>query len=659
MSSIPPPHRHIFAMLRQNLTPHVDFPGRPSKASSVAIASVAGNPLLLLFRYGSPGLVALFSLGLFLPSGSLAVPPNREILTQVASVPNQTANVIYVSPATGNDNNPGTQQSPFRTLTKAASAAQPNTAIILAPGTYSSATGEQFPILLQPNVTLQGNPTNKGQDILIVGGGWYTSRTSAKQNITILGANGGKISGVTITNPNERGYGLWIESSSLIVTQNTFKGSTHDGISVVGISAPIIQDNLFMGNGANGITIFGNSRPEVRNNDFQNTGFGINIAQNAAPFLIGNRIFDNKDGVVIQANARPVLRDNQIERNQRDGIVAIAQSLPDIGNSREPGRNVIRNNGRYDLNNGTKGQSILAYGNQLSPNKITGAIEVGGSYTPTAVPSPLVSQLVNSQSQSEQPVAVVANDPATMTPINTTSSLPVFIPESNSSTANPINIPVTPPSPPQPIVAANPINIPVTPPSPPQPIAVTNPVNIPVPQPESPRLPPPPPPAPTTSQASAPELLVSLFSRLVFNRPTPVTPSPRSTPQTRPVPSSIPQPLTLPTSISASGTLPVPGPNIPLGSGGGELPNELAYGRGSTLPPLSSTALGLRYRVVVEGNSDGEYRRVRSIIPEAFRTVVAGRQVIQAGAFRDQSRANWVLQQLTRNGLRARIELMN
>jgi hypothetical protein len=32
---------------------------------------------------------------------------------------------------------------------------------------------------------------------------------------------------------------------------------------------------------------------------------------------------------------------------------------------------------------------------------------------------------------------------------------------------------------------------------------------------------------------------------------------------------------------------------------------------------------------------------------------------VQAGAFRDQYRANYLLQQLTRSGLRARIEMMN
>lgn len=607
----------------------------------VPTAMPFSSPFLLrVLQSFSPLLLVTLGLGLFQPVSGLAVPVNNQPITQAS---NRSTTVIYVSSITGNDQGQGTQQSPLRTITKALSLAQRNTAIILAPGTYSGETGEQFPIILHDNITLQGNPNTKGKDVVIKGGGYYTSRTFARQNIAVLGANGSKISGVTITNSSDRGYGLWIESSSLIVSQNTFIGNTHDGISVVGMSAPIIQENYFAQNGANGMTIYGNSRPEIRNNDFQNTGFGINIAQNAAPFVIGNRVVDNKDGVVIQANARPILRDNQIERNQRDGIVAIAQSLPDLGNTQEPGRNVIRNNGRYDLNNGTQGQQIQAYGNQLSAAKVFGAIQVSGTYTPAAAPSPLVSQILNSPAPSPQPVAIVANDPATQTPINTTSALPVYLPESNSTAQNPISIPVPAPTPTQ---TATAIPIPVPPPESP---------NLP-PLPNT-RRPPQPPPRPTSSADSIAGSLISTFSRLILNRPSPQSPSPRSQPQqTQPI-TQPPQP-TQPASIAAIGVLAVPGPDIPIGSGGGLLPNEVASGGGEAIP-LSPMALGLRYRVVVESSNDSELRRIRSIVPEAFPTVVAGRQVVQAGAFRDQYRANWLLQQLTSNGLRARIELMN
>jgi len=571
--------------------------------------------LLMVLRSFSPFLLVSLGLGLFNPMSGLAIPPRNQ--PTAPAITNRSMTVFYVSSTTGNDGGQGTQQSPLRTITKAVTMAGSNTAIILAPGTYSSQTGEQFPIILHNNVTLQGNPNTKGKDIVITGGGWYTSKTSAQQNITILGANSSRISGVTITNPNQRGYGLWIESSSLIVSQNTFTGNSHDGISIVGISSPIIQENYFIHNGANGITIYGNSRPEIRNNDFQNTGFGINIAQNAAPFVIGNRVFDNKDGIVIQANSRPILRNNQIERNQRDGVVAIAESLPDLGNTQEPGGNVIRNNGRYDLNNGTKGQQILAYGNQLSANKTIGSIQLSPYQTATPQTSPLARQLSNSTNSPGSRTGVV-NDP-TMTPMNTSASLPVYLPESNPTNPNPIPIPVPPP--------------------------------------ESSRLPPKPAPRPQSTGDKVVGILVPLVSDLVLGRPASIPAPPRTQP--RQTPQAITQPpQAQPTSVAAIGVLAVPGPDIPIGSGGGFLPNEVGTGNLGSVP-LSPTALGLRYRVVVEGSSDADLRRIRSVVPEAFKTVVQGRSVVQAGAFRDQYRANSLLQELSRSGLRARIEMIN
>ncbi len=190
---------------------------------------------------------------------------------------------------------------------------------------------------------------------------------------------------MTVTNTNSRGYALWIESSSPTVVNNTFSGSTHDGISVVGTSRPTIGGNVFSKNGANGITIFGSSQPEVRDNVFENTGFGVNVAQNASPLLIGNKITRNQDGVVVQADARPILRNNYIESNRRDGIVAIARALPDLGTAAEPGGNVIRNNGQYDVNNAAKGQVIPAYGNQLLSSRTTGSVDVAGTFTPPPI----------------------------------------------------------------------------------------------------------------------------------------------------------------------------------------------------------------------------------------------------------------------------------
>ncbi|HLO52527.1 MAG TPA: DUF1565 domain-containing protein, partial [Kamptonema sp.] len=186
----------------------------------------------------APIFVASAWLGLHQPVFAQEMPPLQEFQVSQGQQLSQT-NVLYVSASGGNDGGGnGSDRAPFKTITRALSVAEPNTLILLAPGTYSPQSGESFPLILKPNVTIQGDPNSRGQNILIQGGGEFISPTSAGQNIAILAADGAKITGVTVTNPNYRGYGLWIESSAPTIANNTFTGNTHDGISVVGNSQP-------------------------------------------------------------------------------------------------------------------------------------------------------------------------------------------------------------------------------------------------------------------------------------------------------------------------------------------------------------------------------------------------------------------------------------
>lgn len=350
---------------------------------------MASNPSLMAVRiqkFLSAGLFSVLgvsgTVGILTHKAAIAADlPGVSTLTEQASSTAQT--VLIVSPALGNDATAdGTDRAPFRTITRALQVAQPNTVILLTPGTYSAETGETFPIVLKPGVGVQGNPEARGQGILIRGSGSFLSRYFARQNVTILGANQSALVGVTVTNPTPQGYGVWVESTSPVLVDNTFTESTHDGISVVGDSAPLIRNNYFYRNGANGITIYGTSRPEVRENIFEQTGFGININQKAAPRLIGNRITQNKDGVVVQASATPILRFNSIERNERDGIVAIAQSRPDLGTAGEPGGNIIRSNGQNDVNAKASNQQIPAFGNEMV--KQVGNLDLNGTAVATS-----------------------------------------------------------------------------------------------------------------------------------------------------------------------------------------------------------------------------------------------------------------------------------
>ncbi|MEB3293893.1 MAG: DUF1565 domain-containing protein, partial [Synechococcales bacterium] len=302
------------------------------------------------------------------------LPQSRSVDAAPAVAPGESSSsaeyaLLFVNSQQGNDRQVGSEAAPLKTITQALNIAQPNTIIVLASGLYSSETGETFPLQLKPGVTLQGEARDRGQSVIIRGSGFFLSKSFARQKVTIVGANRAGLRGVTVTNPEPQGYGLWIESSSPVISDNTFTGSTHDGVSIVGNSAPILRNNYFYSNGANGITIYGTSRPELRDNIVEKTGFGINIAQNAAPRLIGNRITQNKDGIVVQGNAQPILRSNVIDGNERDGLVAISQARPDLGSREDQGNNAFLNNGQSDVNAQAASQIIPAAGNQISVSR--------------------------------------------------------------------------------------------------------------------------------------------------------------------------------------------------------------------------------------------------------------------------------------------------
>ncbi|GAX37808.1 DUF1565 domain-containing protein [Nodularia sp. NIES-3585] len=328
-----------------------------------------------------------FSLGLGVAGITLLGISPARVLAQMPSVESTRSevNLLFVNPSVGNNTSAnGSESAPLQTITQALQVASPNTVIMLSPGTYSAETGEVFPLKLKSGVVIQGDTSNKGQGITIQGGDTYLSRSFGGQNVTIIGADEAQLNGVTVTNSNPRGYGLWIESSNPVITNNTFTGSTQDGISMTGNSAPTISQNYFHRNGANGITIGGDSQPEVRENVFDQTGFGINITQNAAPVVVSNQIQNNRSGIIVQANARPILRNNIIQGNREDGLVAIAQSIPNLGTIAEPGGNQFSNNTRHDINASATKEMIPAAGNNLSQNRIAGKIDFNAQTAPAA-----------------------------------------------------------------------------------------------------------------------------------------------------------------------------------------------------------------------------------------------------------------------------------
>jgi len=325
----------------------------------------------LLFR---AGLTAL----LVISDGAIVLPSLAQVQTPTLS-PQSPASVtaVYVNPATGVDK-PGagnTEAAPYKTITYALNQTEPGAVIQLAPGRYTGETGEAFPLIIKQGDTLSGDESSKGQTTVIIGGGIYISPTFARQNIAVQADSGSTISGVTVTNPNPRGTAVWVESTNPTIKNSTFANSNREGIFVTGTAAPKIEANSFTKNGGNGISVARTAQGEIRNNVFQNTGFGLAIGGNSSPLVAENQIIQNRDGFFINDSARPVLRNNVIEKNKQDGVVATLNAQPDLGTAESPGNNIIRNNGRYDIYNATRSNTLVAVANDVNPKRISGKVE--------------------------------------------------------------------------------------------------------------------------------------------------------------------------------------------------------------------------------------------------------------------------------------------
>nr|WP_322644883.1 DUF1565 domain-containing protein [Nostoc sp. DedVER01b] len=548
---------------------------------------------------------------------------------------NSQANVLFVNPTDGDDKaGNGSESAPVKTITQALRLANANTVIMLSTGTYSAETGEEFPLMLKPGVSIQGNPSNQGKDIIIQGGGDYLSRSFAGQNVTIVGATQALLTGVTVTNPNRRGYGLWIESSDPVIAENTFTGSTQDGISVCGNAAPTISKNYFDRNGANGITIAGNSSPQVKENVFHETGFGINIAQNAAPVVISNQIQKNRSGIIVQAKARPILRNNIIQDNKEDGLVAIAQAMPDLGSASEPGGNQFQNNARYDINASAAKELISAAGNNLVSDRITGKVDINGTIAQNSQPAP---NNVLREIPANGEITFSAPEISETTNEQTSNSV-----SANNSVSAKLNSQLLP------LVPANvPLSTPISNQQPP----TSKVAGFPTPSSLSARR------IPTTSSPAQPPNTPQLnYVRIDPNTiefTAPEYPS-NSVVSTRNQ-TQQPLPIVEATAPNASALLPLPDSNIPISN----TRNMQTSSASMTYGGNSATQFGVRYRVVVPLFTDRDKDLVRSLAPGAFPTVWQGQRVMQAGVFSSEYNAKEMLKTLSSKGLRAIMEPLN
>ncbi|MBT9316131.1 DUF1565 domain-containing protein [Leptothoe spongobia] len=247
---------------------------------------------------------------------------DRRILSR--SQQTQDYTVLHVDVATGNDQQGvGSAEQPYKTITRALEMVAPrvSTVILLAPGHYSQASGEQFPLRLRPGITIQGT-AGETRNTLIVGSGEFQDGNMS-HNATIVTADRSGLANIAVS--NAKGSGVWISSGTPVLRRVALVANAVAGVQVTD-GAPVIENSYFNRNQL-GLAIRGNSRAIVRSNYFEATGRAISIASPAIPTINNNRIARNDVGIALKNNARPVLEANILNNNGRNGVVEVEPTV--------------------------------------------------------------------------------------------------------------------------------------------------------------------------------------------------------------------------------------------------------------------------------------------------------------------------------------------
>ncbi|MEO0867817.1 MAG: DUF1565 domain-containing protein [Cyanobacteria bacterium J06642_11] len=262
-------------------------------------------------------LLALATLAISEPARAQVSTPSPQVLSRNQQSQNYT--ILHVDAANGSERGTGEATKPYKTVTQALQVARPgvSTVILLAPGHYSQASGESFPLRLRPGITIQGN-TGEARNTIIVGSGQVQNNGST-HSATIVTADRSGLANVAISNP--KGDGVWITAGSPIVRRVVFVSNRGAGIHV-SQSAPIIENSYFNLN-AQGLVVEGSSQAIVRGNYFEATGRAISVSSPATPTINNNRIARNDVGIALKNNARPTLEANVLDGNRRNGVVEV------------------------------------------------------------------------------------------------------------------------------------------------------------------------------------------------------------------------------------------------------------------------------------------------------------------------------------------------
>jgi parallel beta-helix repeat protein len=297
------------------------------------------------------------------------------------------SSIVEVDPTRGNDDSGGVGR-PYRTITAALAHLESSTLIKLAPGLYTKASGEQFPLTLPGGVILDGTSHPTGEAAIISGGG---AAANFQGFVAVILHDNAQLRGITVR--NSLGNGVLVTNGQSLIRQCLIHRCPQDGLVVTGSAIPQVVSTTIEDNGGPGLRMMHQAKGVVKDCILRRCQTGVLLEGDAAPLIQNNQISDHQVGVLVTGTSSPVLRSNRIIQNRQRGIWLQGNSRPNLGHSQDPANNIVRHNGQVDIHN-DMAQLVVAVGNDLLPQRLQGRITLAASQIPEAkaVPPPLLSQ---------------------------------------------------------------------------------------------------------------------------------------------------------------------------------------------------------------------------------------------------------------------------
>lgn len=198
-----------------------------------------------------------------------------------------TAKSFFVDQTNGIDTNPGSQDQPFKTITKALNSDEACANIYVSGGIYNKDNGEAFPLDLPYGTTLYYR-NNNSKPVTINGHG-LSEKTDGKDAAIILNGNN-RLENLEIDSNNNIGV-LNYSGANGILNSKLVNNS-------VGVGS--IYDSIFLSSG----NIFSN-----------NTNAALEVSSDSKIILLNNKINNNNVGIIISNNGNLSFKYNNLYGN--------------------------------------------------------------------------------------------------------------------------------------------------------------------------------------------------------------------------------------------------------------------------------------------------------------------------------------------------------